>query len=113
VASLEQLPCVPLVQCSGDEQRDVVDHVAVREVFHELGERAGGVGLDVAELGDELVRGLSGECRRRGIGRQAVEEVAVRGRQLQLDIYSASDSWIWMGVAAYRRCSRTVSGCCS
>jgi hypothetical protein len=86
VASLKQLSRVPLVQCSGDEQRDVVDHVAVREVFHELGERAGGVGLDVAKLGDELVRCLSGECRRRGIGRQRVEEVAVRWRQLQLDI---------------------------
>ena len=36
VAPFQQLARVPLVQCASDEEGDVVDHVAVSEVVHEL-----------------------------------------------------------------------------
>ena len=65
-----------------DEQGDVVDHVAVGEVFHELGEGAGGVGLDVAEFGDELLGCLVGERGGGWVGREGGEEVTVGGTEL-------------------------------
>lgn len=88
VTPFQQLARISLMQRTRNQQRDIVDHVSVREIFHELGKRAGGVGLEIAELGHELVGGLRGEGRRRRVRGQVVEEVTVRGRELQLDIYS-------------------------
>jgi hypothetical protein len=39
------------VEGAGDEKRDVVDHVAVRQVVHELCERSHCVRSDISELG--------------------------------------------------------------
>jgi hypothetical protein len=74
------------VERARDEQRHVVDHVAVRDVVHELGERADGVGADVAELGDELLGGLGREAGGGRVGRQGGEEVAVGRAELEFEV---------------------------
>ena len=74
------------MQGAGDEQCNVVDHITVCEVFHELGERTGGVGLDIAELGDKLLGSLVGKSRGGRVGWQRCKKVAIGGRKLQLDI---------------------------
>lgn len=86
VASLQQFAGVSLMQGASDEQRNVVDHVSVGEVLHELGQRAGGVGLNIAKLRHKLVRCFGGECRRRRVRGKGVEEVAICRCKLQLDI---------------------------
>lgn len=70
VASVQKLPGISFVEGTGDEQRNVIDHVSVRQVLHELGQRSSRIGLDIAKLGDKLVGRLAGEGRGGGVGRQ-------------------------------------------
>lgn len=58
MATLEQIARVSFVKGSSDEKRDIVDHIAIREVIHEFGEGASCVGLEIAEFGDEFVGGF-------------------------------------------------------
>lgn len=64
VASIEQFAGVSLVQCSSNEEGDIVNHVSVGQKLHELGQRTSSVGLNVAELINELVEQLVGEGTR-------------------------------------------------
>ncbi len=88
VAPVQQLARVALVEGASDEEGDIVDHVAICYVVHELGEGPDGVGADVAELGDELLCCLGCETRGRGVRGESGEEVAVGGAELELEICS-------------------------
>jgi len=68
MAALEELAGVSLVEGAGDEEGDVVDHVAVGEVVEEFGEGADCVGAKVAEFGDELFGCFGGEGGGGGVG---------------------------------------------
>nr|POE53604.1 hypothetical protein CFP56_28826 [Quercus suber] len=87
VTAVEQIAGVALVKGAGDEQSHIVDHVAVGQVFHELAERPGRIGLDVAEFGDELIERAVGEGGGGWVGREGGEEIAICGTELELDIY--------------------------
>lgn len=86
VAAFEEFAGVAFVQGAGDEEGDVVDHVAVGEVVHEFGDGARGLGLEVAEFGDEFIGGFGGEGGGGGVGGEGGEEVAIGGGELQFDI---------------------------
>lgn len=92
MTSLQQLSCISLVQCASDEEGDVVDHVGVSEVVHELGKAAGRIGLDISELGDELIERLVGERGGGGVGGEGRKEVTVGRAELEFDVYMASVS---------------------
>jgi hypothetical protein len=55
--------------------------------LHEFGEAARGVGLKVAELGDELVERLVGEGGCRWVRGKGLEVVAVGWTELKLDVW--------------------------
>ena len=50
VAALEELAGISFVKCACDEESDVVDHVAVGKIVHELCERADCIGSYIAEF---------------------------------------------------------------
>lgn len=87
VALLQDLALVPVVDRARDDQEDVVDHVAVRDVLHELGQRVRGLRLDVVEVLDELLVQLLLDHRRRERLADVCEEVpVVRCRELELEV---------------------------
>ena len=72
----DQLRDWSLVQGAGDEEDDVVDHVAVGDVVHELGQGPGGLVPHVLELRHQLLPQLvlhHGDLKSAFIG----QEVAV------------------------------------
>ena len=60
-----------------DQQRNVVDHIAIGKVLHELGQRTSCVGLKIAELGDKLLGGLICEGGGRWVRGERSQEVAI------------------------------------
>jgi len=56
VALVNELVGVTLVEGSSDQENDIVDHVAVGDVVKEGGEGLGGMGPEVLELGNHLLR---------------------------------------------------------
>lgn len=79
---LKEFARVSLVEGASDEKRNVVDHVAVCDVVHELPQGLASVGPDIAELVDELVGSFGGETRWGGVRRQLSEEVSVGRTEL-------------------------------
>lgn len=86
MTSFQEFPCVSFVKSASDEERHIIDHVAVGQVFHELGQRACRIRLEVSELGHELFGSLIGEGRGRRVWRKGAQVVAVGGTELKLDI---------------------------
>ncbi len=87
VALAHQLRDGPLVQGAGDEQDDVVDHVAVGDEVEEGGQLAGGVVAHVLELGHQLLAQVVVDDRHLQRRRHGRQEVAiVRALQVQLQI---------------------------
>ena len=108
MAPIQKFVGIAFVQCSGNEQHNVVDHVRiprayrptsalvrhewigedVRDVVKELAERFDGIGPQKVELIDEDLGRLFGNCRGGNGGGFVGEEVAVVGRrQLGPEIY--------------------------
>lgn len=74
------------MQSAGDEESDVIDHVAVGQVFHKFRQRTCGLGLEISELGDELVGCFVGEGGGGRVWGKGGEEVAIGGGELEFDI---------------------------
>lgn len=88
VALGQELLNGPLVQVSGDEQHDVIDHVRVRDVVEELAQIANRVVAQVNELGYVLLADLVVDGRDRERARLVRQEVAVvRRLQVQFEIF--------------------------
>lgn len=88
MTSFQQLSRISLVQGAGDDQCNVVDHVAIGEILHEFGQRACCLALKIAEFCDKLVGSFVGKGRGRWIGREGGEKVAIGGGKLEFDICS-------------------------
>ena len=101
VASIQKFVGIAFVQCSGDEQHNVVDHVRVprayrptsahrrnenmnenvRDVIKELAERFNGIAPQEVKLVDENLGRFFSNGRGGNGGRFVGEEVAVIGRR--------------------------------
>jgi len=82
----DQLGDWSLVQGPGDEEHDVVDHVAVGDVVHELGQSSRGLVPHVLELGHQLLPQLilnHGDLKSAFIGQ---EVAVVRGLKVELEV---------------------------
>ena len=86
MTSFEKFSSISFVQRSGDEKSNVIDHVSVRQVFHEFGQRTCGLGLEISELGYEFVGGFVGEGGSGWIWGKGGEKVAVSWGELEFDI---------------------------
>jgi hypothetical protein len=69
-----------------EEEHHVVDHVLVRDVVEERGQRLHRVGAQVLELAHQLEGGLLLQRRRRHVRLVRQERVVVRLLQVQLDV---------------------------
>ena len=86
MASLEEFSRVSFVKGTSDEERHVIDHVAICQVVHEFGQGARRIGLQVSEFGYELLGSLIGEGGGGRVWREGVEVIAIGGTELELDI---------------------------
>lgn len=86
MTSFEKFSSISFVQRSCDEKSNVIDHVSVRQVFHEFGQRTCGLGLEISELGYEFVGGFVGEGGCGWIWGKGGEKVAVSWGELEFDI---------------------------
>jgi len=86
MTSFEQLPGVSFMESARDEESNIVDHVAIGEVFHEFTHRAHCLSLQVAKFRDKFVRGLVGEGAGGRVWREGGEEVPIGGAELEFDI---------------------------
>jgi len=87
VALGNQLGDGSLVQRAGDQQDDVVDHVAVGDEVQEVGQRLHSVVPHVLELDDQLFAQLVvDDGHRQGRGLVGQEAAIVGSLQMQLEI---------------------------
>ena len=104
---LEQFMRVSFMQCSSNEENNIVDHVGVSDVVEELGKLAASIRAYVIELVDQTLRGLFGDCRCADGRCFVCEKVPIVCRcQLELEVCE------WALVGCSRRCTghRTIKG---
>jgi len=87
VALVNELVGITLVEGAGNEQNDVIDHVAVGDVVQEGGQGLDSVGPEVLELFHHLLCALFSNGCRGQRGRLVLEEVAiVSAGKMQLEV---------------------------
>jgi len=87
VALVNELVGVTLVEGAGDEQNDIVNHVAVGDVVQEGGQGLDGVSPEVLELCHHLLCALFSNGGRGNRGWLVLEEVAIiRAGKMQLEV---------------------------
>ncbi len=97
VAFWHKLGDRPLVEGAGDQQNDVVNHVAVCDVVQERSQRSGGMVPHVLELGDELLFQLVVDDADLQRARDIGQEVPVVGAlQVELQICEYQTAYVEM-----------------
>lgn len=97
------------MECAGDEESHVVDHVSIRHVVHELCERSDSIGANVSKLGYKLIRRLGGQAGGRGVRRERGKEIAVSWAKLKLQICK-DRSVTKISMMALQETSHTIDG---
>jgi len=87
VALVNELMGITLVESAGNEQNDIVDHVAVGDVVQEGGQGLDSVSPEVLELFHHLLCALFSNGRRGQRGGLVLEEVAIiSAGKMQLEV---------------------------